>query len=139
MDYQTIYNKAAYAAINCNKDRVKANQINQLLSIFNSNAMKKIDNTLMLLMTFVMRQTMRNLFRKGSSDAIISTLKIIKNEKINEIDKIKKKNETREFLGLLKWFFEVSDKIKVDWNAKENQGFDSIVNSFENWASTSRR
>ena len=136
MNYQEIYNKAAYAAINCNKDRVKANQINQLLSIFNSNVMKKIDNTLMLLITFVMRQTMRNLFRKESSDAITSTLKIIINEKINEDDR---KSETREFLGLLKWFFEVSDKIKVDWNAKENQGFDSIVNSFKNWATTSRR
>jgi len=136
MNYQEIYNKAAYAAINCNKDRVKANQINQLLSIFNSNVMKKIDNTLMLLIAFVMRQTMRNLFRKESSDAITSTLKIIINEKINEDDR---KSETREFLGLLKWFFEVSDKIKVDWNAKENQGFDSIVNSFKNWATTSRR
>ena len=136
MNYQEIYNKAAYAAINCNKDRVKANQINQLLSIFNSNVMKKIDNILMLLIAFVMRQTMRNLFRKESSDAITSTLKIIRNEKINEDDR---KSETREFLGLLKWFFEVSDKIKVDWNAKENQGFDSIVNSFKSWATTSRR
>lgn len=136
MNYQEMYNKAAYAAINCKKNRVKANQINQLLSIFNSNVMKKIDNTLMLLIAFVMRQTMRNLFRKESSDAITSTLKIIMNEKISEDDK---KSETREFLGLLKWFFEVSDKIKVDWNAMENQGFDSIVNSFKNWVTTSRR
>ncbi len=133
MDYQEIYNKASYAAINCKKDRVKANQINQLLSIFNSNAMKKIDNTLMLLMAFVMRQTSRNLFRGGSSNAIISTLKIIKNEKVND-DKMK--SETREFLGLLKWFFEISDKLRVPFDVNEKESFDSIINTFNQWTSS---
>ena len=133
MNYQEIYNKAALAAIKCNKDKVKANQINQLLSIFNSNAMKDINNILMLLIAFVMRQTMRNLFKKESSDAITSTLKIIINEKIDEEDK---KSETRGFLGLLKWFFEVSVKIRVDWNTREDHGFESVLNSFKSWVTS---
>lgn len=131
MNYQEIYNKAAYAAINCNKDRVKANQINQLLSIFNSSTSKKLEHTIMLLITFVMRQTSRNLFRKSSSSAIISVLEIVLGENIREEDK---KSEIRDFLGLLKWFFEVADKIRVNWNAMENESFDSIVNDFKKWA-----
>ena len=131
MDYQEIYNKAAYAAINCNKDRVKANQINQLLSIFNSSTSKKLEHTIMLLITFVMRQTSRNLFRKSSSSAIISVLEIVLGENIREEDK---KSEIRDFLGLLKWFFEVADNIRVNWNAMENESFDSIVNDFKKWA-----
>jgi len=131
MDYQEIYNKAAYAAINCNKDRVKANQINQLLSIFNSSTSKKLEHTIMLLITFVMRQTSRNLFRKSSSSAIISVLEIVLGENIREEDK---KSEIRDFLGLLKWFFEVADKMRINWNARENESFDSIVKDFKKWA-----
>lgn len=132
MDYKTLYNKAAYAAINCNKDRVKANQINQLLSIFNSRIGKKLENTIMLLMAFIMRQTSRNLFRKSSSDAIISALEEISVENVIEENK---RNETRDFLGLLKWFFEVADKIRITWNVKKDESFGSIVKDFKKWTS----
>ena len=150
MDYQEIYNKAAYAAINCKKDNVSGTQVNQLLNIFNSNAMKDIDNTLMLLMAFIMRQASRNLkdsFKKSSSNTIISTLNIIKNKNIEDDDK---KSKTREFLGLLKWLYEVASYEKkegkktiklifIKYDITEDQSFNEIVKSFKNWATTSRK
>jgi len=47
-----------------------------------------------------------------------------------EIEK-KKKSDVREYIGLLKWFFEVADKIRVNWNAPMNESFNSIVKDFK--------
>ncbi|MHA1285493.1 MAG: hypothetical protein ACTSQP_23560 [Promethearchaeota archaeon] len=124
MDYKTLFNKASYAAINCKKNRVKANQVNQLLSLFNSPFTQDIDDTISLLMAFVSRQKSRGLFGKESAAIIISTLrKISKSVK----DSKDKKKKVREFLGLLKWLFEVVEKTRIDFNVNENQSFDKII------------
>jgi len=127
MDYNELYNKAAFAAIKCKKERVRANQINQLLTIFNSNAMKDIEQVLLLLMAFITRQTSRNLFRRESSSAIIKVLKDLYDEEIEENEKIK---STREYLGLIKWLSEGAERIRLDFNVDEASSFDSLIKDF---------
>lgn len=134
MDYTQLFNQASYTAIKCNKDHVRSNQLSQLLSLVNAPFTKKVDDTIMLLMAFVTRQTTRRLFGKESSDALISTLKVLKDNKDLEDDE--KLKLVKEYLGLLKWFFEVADNIRVDWNTPKDKGFDSIINSFQQWASS---
>ena len=118
MNYKDIFNKSSFAAIQCNKKRVRANQVNQLLSMFNTNMEEEIDYTIMLIMGFVMKQRGRGYFGNESSRTIIDTLdKIMKEDRktkdSKEIEK-KKKSDVREYIGLLKWFFEVADKIRVN-------------------------
>ncbi len=133
MNYQEIFNRASYTAIKSNKDKVRGNQINQLLSLVNAPFTKKVDDTIMLLMAFVSRQAIRRLFGKESSDSLINVLKDFKED--SDLSDKEKLKQVKEFLGLLKWFFEVADNVRVDWNAKEDRGFESIINSFQIWAS----
>lgn len=133
MNYKDIFNKASFAAIQCNKNRVRANQVNQLLSIFNTNMEEEIDYTIMLIMAFVMKQRERGYFGNESSSTIIETLETIMKEepKLDDDEVKKEKKNVREYLGLLKWFFEVANKIRPNWNINENQSFKSIVNDFK--------
>ena len=134
MNYEDIFNKASFAALQCNKNRVRANQVNQLLSIFNTTMEEEIDYTIMLIMAFVMKQRERGYFGNESSGTIIETLETIMEEETkldgDKVKKAKKKNVI-EYLGLLKWFFEVANKVRVNWNANINQSFKSIVNDFK--------
>ncbi|MEE9378976.1 MAG: hypothetical protein V3V33_13170 [Candidatus Lokiarchaeia archaeon] len=144
MKYKDIFNKASYAAIQSNKNGVNKNQINQLLSILNTNMGLKVEYIIMMLIAFVMRQNSRRLIKNESAEAIKTTLEKILNEKLTQIkndddlQKIKKKN-LREYLGLLKWFFEVanSKQIRVNWNVTQDNAFDSITRDFSK--SVSRR
>ncbi|MHA1250701.1 MAG: hypothetical protein ACTSRP_11975 [Candidatus Helarchaeota archaeon] len=123
-----IYNKACFAAIKCKQDRVRSNQINQLLTIFNSNAMNDIEQTLLLLMAFILRQRSRNLFKQDSSKAILRFLKTIFND--NKMDKDEKIKITREYLGLLKWISEAIERIRIDFKIDEENCFDNVIDTY---------
>lgn len=140
MNYKEIFNRASLAAILCKKDKVKNNQLNQLLGIYNTNLKREIDNTIMLIMAFVMKQKERKLFRNESCATIIETLKKIMLEPRGgneEIKKIEKNCDVREYLGLLKWLFEAIKEIRVSRNIRLANGFTSIITDFQN--SVSRR
>lgn len=141
MNYKEIFNRASFAAILCKKDDVKNNQVNQLLSIYNTNLKREIDNTIMRIMAFVMKQRERGYFRKESSATIIETLDKImleKREGNEEIQKIEKSYDVREYLGLLKWFFEAIKKIQVSRNINLANAFTSIITDFQNSVSRKR-
>ncbi len=135
MEYEDIFNRASYAAIKCKQFDVNKNQINQLLSILNTNADFEYTYVCMMLIAFAMRQKARKYLKGESSNAIKSTLEKIMNSKIpnitdpKEIDKRKKK-DLREYLGLLKWFFEVAEKTIVEYNVKSDDAFNSLCSDF---------
>ncbi len=141
MNYKEIFNRASLAAVLCKKDDVKNNQVNQLLGIYNTNLKREINNTIMLIMAFVMKQKERGYFRNESSATIIETLKKIMLEQrtgSDEIQKMEKSSDTRDYLGLLKWFFEAVKKIRLDWNVNLENGFTSIVKDFQKSVSRKR-
>ena len=141
MNYKEIFNRASLAVILCKKDDVKKNQVNQLLGIYNTNLKRGIDNTIMLIMAFVMRQKERGLFQNESCATIIETLKKImleQREGNEEIQKIEKSCDVREYLGLLKWLFEAIKKIQVSRNINLANAFTSIITDFQNSVSKKR-
>ena len=142
MEYKEINNRASLAAILCKQDRVKKNQVNQLLGIYNTNLKRDIENTIMLIMAFVLKQRERKYFKNASTATIVETLNNIRLEQRignKEIQDIEKKLEVREYLGLLKWLFEAVKNINLFGDINLENAFESIIKSFQNSALRKRK
>ncbi len=142
MEYKEIFNRASLAAILCKQDRVKNNQVNQLLGIYNTNLKRDIENTIMLIMAFVMKQRERKYFKNASTATIVETLKNIMLEQRvgnKEIQDIEKKRQVREYLGLLKWLFEAVKNINLFGDINLENAFKSIISSFQSSALRKRK
>jgi len=118
LEFKELLDNAVIAA-NKGVKRVRVNQISLMQQVFEGQS--NVDKAFLLLEAFIMRQISRGHIDKEFGQFVISKLRDI--ERTED-----KRRNAREFLGLLKWMFEVGDRLKL--MREETNSFNKLIEEF---------
>ena len=100
------------------RGETKIAAVNNILEVLESKS--DDEDSIYLTIAFCLRQSARGVLSQGMADKIAKYL-----EKILKSPEQNKKEIAREFLGLVRWIFEVSEKRRID--LRDVKSFDDLI------------